>query len=290
MNRRQFIANSVVGFPLSMRALSRVLAPAETAFLVVGDWGTGGALQRRVANAMATVATASQASFVLSTGDNIYPNGVTSVDDPQWSTKFERIYQQLALPWWAVLGNHDHRGSPDAQIAYSAKNPRWNMPGRNWRKNVVVDGVTNLSILALDTTPIMQGASGWQQQLSWLDASLATEPAAVPVVVGHHPLRSYGHYGDSSVLVKHLKPLLDRHGVRLYLCGHDHDIQLIRHPEDRFACLVSGGGGGERAAHAGKHSLAAYTGGGFALVRSGAGELSVELFDSIGTRKGRFAL
>jgi len=290
MNRRHFLVATLAGMPLSIGALGRVLAADELVFLVVGDWGTGGALQRRIAASMAGVAARSGALFVVSTGDNIYPDGVTSDVDPQWKTKFEKIYAELPLLWWSVLGNHDHRGNPDAQIAYGKRNPRWNMTGRTWRKNVTVAGSGMLSILGIDTTPIMQGAEGWKNQLAWLDETLTSTPAAVSVVVGHHPLRSYGHYGDSQQLVKHVKPVLDRHRVRLYMCGHDHDMQLISNPSDSFSCLVSGGGGGERSTSLGPHSKIAYTDGGFACVRMRSSELSTELFDSHGVSKGSFDL
>lgn len=290
MNRRDFLVTSLAGVPLSIGALEHLLVADELAFLVIGDWGTGGVLQRRIAASMVSVAARSGASFVISTGDNIYPDGVESDVDPQWKTKFEKIYAGLPLPWWSVLGNHDHRGNPDAQIAYGKRNPRWNMPGRTWRKDLSGAAAINLSILGIDTTPIMQGAEGWKDQLTWLDETLTASPAAVSVVVGHHPLRSYGHYGDSQPLVKHVKPLLDKHRVRLYMCGHDHDMQLIRNPSDSFSCLVSGGGGGERSTRLGPHSKIAYTDGGFACVRMRSSELSAELFDSHGVSKGIFNL
>lgn len=288
MNRRHFLATALGVASLSRRSWADVLAPEEISFLVVGDWGTGGSLQRRVAASMTRVARQYGAAFVLSTGDNIYPNGVTSAADPQWKTKYESIYSELDLPWWAVLGNHDHRGSPDAQIEYAKTNPRWNMPGRTWRHDFRVNSVTNFAILALDTTPMVQGASGWREQLDWLDRSLTQQPASATVVVGHHPLRSYGHYGDSSVLVKHLKPLLDKHSVRLYTCGHDHDMQLIKDPVDAFSCLVSGAGAGERPSKSGPNTRVSYAGGGFALVRASSLELSVDMFDSRGNSRGRF--
>jgi acid phosphatase len=290
MNRRDFLATALAAMPLSTGAWASVLAPQETSFLVIGDWGTGGALQRRVAASMTKVARQYSPSFVVSTGDNIYPDGVMSESDPQWKTKFEKIYAELGLTWWAALGNHDHRGEPDAQIAYAKANPLWKMPGRTWRQNVNVDAVTNLAILALDTTPMVQGASRWRDQLTWLDRSLTQEPAALKVVVGHHPLRSYGHYGDTSILVKNLKPLLDKHSVNAYLCGHEHDMQLIRDSGDRFACLVSGGGGGERPSKSGPNTKLSYTGGGFALIRARGAELSVEMFDSYGVSRGRYEL
>lgn len=286
MNRRHFLVTSLAALPLSMRSWGGVLDPQELSFLVIGDWGAGGPLQRRVADAMVRVAAQVNASFVVSTGDNIYPNGVTSESDPQWKTKFEKVYAKLELPWWSVLGNHDHRGNPDAQISYARVNPRWNMPGRTWRNDLT----GGLSIIGIDTTPMIQGAEGWRKQLDWLDATLTSKPASVSIVVGHHPLRSYGHYGDTSLFVKNLKPIFDRHRVSLYMCGHDHDMQLIRNPDDQFSCLVSGAGGGERPTRMGAHSKIAYTNGGFACVRASGSELSVELFDSGGTSKGRYTL
>ena len=46
--------------------------------------------------------------FVVLLGDNFYEDGVASVDDPQWQTKFEDPYANIDLPFYAVLGNHDH--------------------------------------------------------------------------------------------------------------------------------------------------------------------------------------
>ncbi len=68
--------------------------------------------------------------FIISTGDNIYPNGVDSVDDKQWQTKFKNVYtgDALKLPWYAVLGNQDYRLSPEAQVEYSRHDAQWNMP------------------------------------------------------------------------------------------------------------------------------------------------------------------
>jgi predicted MPP superfamily phosphohydrolase len=108
---------------------------AAVRFLVVGDWGTGASFQKRVAAQMCAKASKEKPAFILSTGDNIYNSGVSSVDDPQWKTKFEDIYScsELSLPWYAVLGNHDHRGSFQAEIDYHKKNPRWNMPDRYYR-------------------------------------------------------------------------------------------------------------------------------------------------------------
>jgi acid phosphatase len=269
MQRRQLLRTLAIAgigsvIPRPLQALR--LGKGALQFLVVGDWGTGGALQRAVAAGMATVAASKLLDAILSVGDNIYTNGVDSVDDPQWQTKFEHIYAApaLAVPWWAILGNHDYRGSVTAQIDYHRKNPRWNMPATYWRHTFRTDDdVTSVDVLGLDTQQLLTKATGWQQQVAWVEQTLGTSTARWRFVLGHHPMRSYGHYGDTPVLVREIQPILNRHAADMYVSGHDHDLQVIRHPDDSFLSAVSGAGGGVRKTQQGSHSLFAAAHGGF---------------------------
>ena len=53
-------------------------------FLVLGDWGRdGNNIQKTVANKMTQAAYQLNVDFIISTGDNFYPNGVTSIYDSQ---------------------------------------------------------------------------------------------------------------------------------------------------------------------------------------------------------------
>ena len=106
-------------------------AAKAVSFLVVGDWGHAGeGAQRAVAAQMAAAARSTKADFVISVGDLFYPDGVASVDDPQWRTSFEDVYAQFALyiPWYVVLGNHEYRGNPQAIVDYGRRARRWRMP------------------------------------------------------------------------------------------------------------------------------------------------------------------
>src|SRR5580700_5993775 len=52
-------------------------------FLVIGDWGRCGEyFQKEVADQLAKASVGADASFIISTGDNLYPDGVASIDDP----------------------------------------------------------------------------------------------------------------------------------------------------------------------------------------------------------------
>ena len=59
--------------------------PPALSWLVVGDWGRRGEHhQREVGLAMETAAAELSSRFVLSVGDNFYPDGVESVTDTHW--------------------------------------------------------------------------------------------------------------------------------------------------------------------------------------------------------------
>lgn len=239
-------------------ALGESRQPAS--FLAIGDWGRRGERdQRAVAAAMAATADEVGSRFVLSMGDNFYPAGVQSVTDPNWKQSFEDVYTAASLqtPWFAALGNHDYRGRPKAQVLYSARSARWNMPQRYYQ---VASAAlpADLDVFVIDTTPIAEDVGealmrlSWgrvslpdpDRQLAWLDAQLAQSRATWKVVVGHHPIRSGGRHGGSPVLVQRLEPLLERHGVQVYLCGHDHALQHVRVARTHHICSGAGASAG----------------------------------------------
>ena len=130
-------------------------------FLVVGDWGRNGQYhQKTVAEQMGNAAMTMDAEFIISTGDNFYPDGVTSTGDPQWKSSFEEVYTAHSLfqDWNVVLGNHDYRSNPEAQIAYSKISRRWNMPDYYYAKKVAIDGDSTQKVLFvyIDTNPFVK--------------------------------------------------------------------------------------------------------------------------------------
>lgn len=228
--------------------------PGALEFVAIGDWGRMGSRpQREVAGAMAAWAAAHPLRFVLSTGDNFYGYGVSSVADPHWKGSFEDPYAapSLQVPWWVALGNHDYRGSVEAQIAYGRRNPRWRMPARTFTFSETVGGGRSAQFFVLDTSPYLRmyrrlfsltkvESQDPAPQTAWLDRELAASTADWKIVVGHHPIRSCGPHGDSPELVRDVLPLLVRHGAAVYLNGHDHSLQHLR--EGGVAFLTSGGG------------------------------------------------
>lgn len=223
--------------------------PAPLVFLLVGDWGVEGEeFQRQVADKMGREGASRNCRFVVSLGDNFYDSGVSSTDDEAWQKSFEQIYTapSLQVPWYAVLGNHDYHGNPQAQIDYTRKSARWRMPARYFRHSEVTADGSTVDLFFLDTNDIEENyvihhsgdddeenrreiaeAQANVAQLGWLEEGLATSKADWKLVFGHHPILSGGEHGPTKELVLAVKPLLERHGVAAYFNGHDHDLQHI---------------------------------------------------------------
>ena len=247
----------------------------------IGDWGAGTGLQKEVAHGMNIQAGKHPIDFIISTGDNIYGKGVKSVDDPQWKTKFENIYtgEHLQKDWFPVFGNHDYLGNVPAQLEYAQKNPRWRFP--DFYYVIPNSEYADLyDFFMIDTNLIVAGKE--QEMLLWLEKALSESKAKWKIVVGHHMIRSHGVYGDQTFMKKKLKPILDRYSVDMYMSGHDHDLQLIKHPEDKFFQAISGAGGGSRDTSWGTHTMFSATNGGFMGITIAKDLLYTEFYDKHG--------
>jgi tartrate-resistant acid phosphatase type 5 len=264
ISRRRLLAGSLAA------AITPALArPVEAEaqglnLLAIGDWGSPGVAA--VARAMGEWADDMMPAAVISTGDNFYPSGVQSIDDPQWQSRYEQVFTApgLMCPWHAILGNHDHEGSVEAQIAYTAKSRRWRMPARYFSWSTLLPDRGLADFFFIDTTPVYEATHGFKttfvplgafvvEQFVWLERELAASEADWKIVVGHHPVFSGGVHGASWGLIRYLKPMLEEHGVKIYLNGHDHDFEHIA--VDGVNYLVCGGGAEPREVEAASGSL-----------------------------------
>ena len=243
--------------PAQKRDTMALATPAGALnFLVVGDWGQRGSSdQRRVANAMGATAATLGAAFVLSTGDNFYPEGVRSADDAQFRVTFENVYADKALQvdWYVALGNHDYHGKPDAEVEYSKKSSRWKMPARYY--SVIKDvspGVT-AEFFIIDTSPLVADFDGQPYrypqfradtaaQRRWLDSTLKASTAQWKFIVGHHHVYSGGVRGTQQVLEWLLVPRMQEFGVAAYISGHEHQLEHIVPPGSKIHYFISGAG------------------------------------------------
>ena len=238
-----------------------VVPQGALSFLAMGDWGAHGTLeQRRVAQQMGVVAEALKAEFVLALGDNFYPDGVSSASDRQFVTSWEGVYRQksLLVDWYAMLGNHDYHGNPQAQVEYSAKNMRWKMPSRYYSvRKTVAPGVT-AEFIILDTSPFVAQYYGEADKVRalattdtiaqrvWLDSTLKASTAQWKFIVGHQHVYTGGERETQSELESLLVTRMQQYGVAAYICGHEHDLEHIVPAGSATQYFVSGAGSESR--------------------------------------------
>ncbi len=229
-------------------------------FCVIGDWGRHGEFyQKAVAEQLGNASVGVNASFIISTGDNIYPNGVASEFDPSWQTAFENVYtaQATHVPWYVVLGNHDYRTNPDAEVAYTKISARWKMPARyfNIKKTIAGDTAKKVEFFFIDTSPYQTAyykeddyaakvvTADTAAQKLWLQNALKASTATWKFVVGHHPLYSVGgRKGKTQDMENGFKAIFEQYKVDAYLCGHEHHLEYDAPADVHFAEFISGSG------------------------------------------------
>jgi len=229
----------------------------EVNLLTMGDIGQVGPGQARVAAALEKHVQASSRTFdaLFTAGDNFYVK-FTGVDDPKWRTMFEDMYNPAVLKFsfYAALGNHDYEEvTPGGirkwqiEMEYSRVNPnsRWKLPAHWYRIDLPERAEKPLvSVLVLDSYKDGVGEARWAEQLAWVKEQLeAPRKSTWVIAIAHHPLFSNGRHGDIGVLQRDFGPLFQQHGVDLYICGHDHDLQHLEMPGYKMSFLLVGGGG-----------------------------------------------
>ena len=268
-NRRRLLRTvfcSSAALALNLKPGTLVAAePDDLHWLAIGDFGSDEPPQMAVAKGMQAYLARLQVKpqGLLLLGDNFYnpmPGGLKSY---RWQTGFEDMYPKASFdcPCPVVLGNHDYhdnRGGEQVQLAYAkTSGTRWTFPNKWYRMdfpaaNPVVTMLfidTNTGTLSGGIDPMTKQernhltADEEASQMAWLKAELAKPRATFTVVVGHHPLYSNGTHGDSRQLIQEVGPLMQAHGVHVYLGGHDHDMQHLEMEGLKTSFVISGAGG-----------------------------------------------
>lgn len=163
-------------------------------------------------------------AWVLTLGDNVYPDGTAE--------EFARYYEPTWGRFKAITrpapGNHEWHtdGAAGYTSYFGAAFPV---------RELVPYGelVPGWDIYQVDTS------EGLNKQVAALDDLLTENPDACEIVYGHHPRFSSGGHGDQPTMQR-LWGALVRHGVELYLAGHDHDYERFE-PMDARGRPTTGG-------------------------------------------------
>jgi hypothetical protein len=220
------VALAVAGWPSAPTHAQDIVLPQDAKsvrFAVIGDSGTGGGAQLRVAQRLAAVRAKFPFTFTLMLGDNLY--GSEKPDD--FAEKFERPYKPLldaGVKFYAALGNHD---DPNQRF-YKP----FNMNGERYYSFKPPDG--SVRFFALDSNYMDKA------QVAWLEKELAGSDSDWKICFFHHPVYSSGDkHGSDTELRSLLEPLFLKHGVDLVLTGHEHFYERLK-PQQGINYIIAG--------------------------------------------------
>jgi Calcineurin-like phosphoesterase len=216
----------IVTLALAAVAAQQVSLPNKSGsvkFAVIGDSGTGGSEQMKVAQQLTAARGKFPFTFAVMLGDNLYG----SERPTDFVNKFERPYKALldaGVKFYAALGNHD---DPNQRFY-----KQFNMNGERYYSFKPPEG--SVRFFALDSNYVDKN------QLAWLEKELAGSDSQWKIAFFHHPLYSSGEkHGSDEVLREQLEPLFVKHGVALVLTGHEHFYERIK-PQKGITHIVAG--------------------------------------------------
>ncbi|HEX8515981.1 MAG TPA: metallophosphoesterase [Bacteroidia bacterium] len=232
--------SSDISFNLKLKA-SKATAPAPAAaprnvFAVIGDYGFSGPDEAAVANLVKSW----QPEYILTVGDNNYPDGLASTID----NNVGRYYHDYIHPYtgsfgqgaavnkfFPTPGNHDYN-TPGAQPYYQY----FTLPG-NERYYDFIKGDVHFFALNSDTMEI-HGTSATSQQAIWLKNKLAASTSKWKVVYFHHaPFCSDQVHGSTA----YINWPFQLWGADAVISGHSHVYERVM--KNGFAYMVVGLGG-----------------------------------------------
>lgn len=183
-----------------------------------------------VAESMKNQAKQRPIDFIISSGDNVYPEATSNFDQNFYKLMYDvfDIQQLKGKPWYAVLGNHDCVKNPEYEINADELYPMWNMGSHYYNFSIDIGSGKYAGFTFLDGC-ILVGSDQKKidEQYEWLKNVLSNQKnnsnIIWKVVTIHMPMWSPGEYhGDNEVLKQNLYPILFEYNVDLVLTGHEH--------------------------------------------------------------------
>ncbi len=228
---------SRLGTPSPTPTATPTLTPTPTPtplppvrFAVIGDFGQDGSGEAAVAELVKDW----NPDFIVTTGDNNYPNGSKLTFEKNVMKYYgDYVREERFFP---VLGNHDWGYYTPNTLPFPEFFPY--LPG-NKRYYDLVRGPVHFFMLDSDPKE-PDGITPDSKQGRWLQERLKASTAPWQVVVFHHAPYSSGWHGDT----EWMQWPFAEWGVDLVLNGHDHTYERVhRHG---IVYIVNGLGGKSR--------------------------------------------
>ncbi len=219
-------------------------------FLVFGDSGQGTPAQFQLAKRMIEENPAP--ALVLHAGDIAYGFGRFV----EFQARYFDVYRDLMkrAPFFPCPGNHDYETRNAAPYLAVHAVPTEGVPQEDRGRYYSFDWA-NVHFVALDSNlPLADAVNGAGKMLEWLENDLRGARHFWRIVYFHHsPFASGLHEDDpvSRMARERIVPVLERYGVQLVFCGHEHSYQrsqFLRNgaavgADDGTLYITTGGGG-----------------------------------------------
>jgi tartrate-resistant acid phosphatase type 5 len=244
MNSRKCILSLFIIFTLTAVVISLSTSHAQgatsTVFAVIGDYGESTLPDE---SKVATRIKSWNPDFIVTAGDNNYPNGAAATIDanigqyfheficPYTGSYGEGAKENLFFP---TLGNHDWK-TTNAQPYLDY----FTLPG-NERYYDFTWGPVHFFMLDSDTHE-PDGTSSTSAQAVWLQNLLAASTARWKLVIFHHAPYSSGTIHGSTV---YMRWPFQAWGANAVLSGHEHNYERV--VLNGFPYFVNGLGGNGR--------------------------------------------
>ena len=203
---------------------------------VLGDYGLAGQPEADVASLI----LGWQPDYILTTGDNNYPDGEQETIDEN----IGQYYHSYIAPYvgsygqggevnrfFPTLGNHDwNTNQAQPYLDYFA------LPGNERYYDILLGPVHIFAVDSDSREP--DGVSRISPQAVWLQDALSASTAPWKLVIMHHPPFSSGYHGP----VDWMRWPFAEWGADAVLAGHDHTYERLL--IDSIPYFVNGLGGG----------------------------------------------
>lgn len=191
-------------------------------FAVIGDYGLAGEPEARVADLVASW----KPDFIVTTGDNNYPNGKAATID----ANIGQYYSSYIFPYrgtygkgatvnrfFPTLGNHDWDSNERARPYLNY----FTLPGKERYYDIIKEPVHFFFIDSDPREPA--GIKANSIQAKWLERGLQASTQSWNIVVMHHPPYSSGDRGSHTAL----QWPYQKWGADVVLTGHDHMYERL---------------------------------------------------------------
>lgn len=234
--------------------LTLTCSAQATRFAIIGDFGVSEGVDGT--NGVNTLAVANlvkswNPEFIITTGDNSYPDSREELLDPnigQYYHEYIGGYSGAYGPdpgvnrFYPSLGNHDYNGPPPAGSSDPIKPYLDFFPqipdssSGNHRYYDFVQGPVHFFVVNSNGQD-PDGNSSNSAQAQWLHTQLTASTSTWNLVYFHHPPYSSGNQGNSLFM----RWDFETWGADLVINGHDHTYE--RFDIDGFPYIVNGLGG-----------------------------------------------